>query len=58
MTTPLSALRQRVDAGILNADPEQERAAIALTDLSDRLAAWRPERKKLFGKPDPAPTGL
>ncbi|MAC89973.1 cell division protein ZapE [Maricaulis sp.] len=58
MTTPLSALRQRVDAGILNADPEQERAAIALTDLSDRLAAWRPGRRKLFGKPDPAPTGL
>jgi len=58
MTTPLSVLRQRVEAGILNADVEQERAAAALTDLADRLAAWRPDRKKLFGKPDPAPTGL
>lgn len=58
MTTPLSVLRQRVEAGVLSPDPEQERAAEALTDLAARLSDWRPDRKSLFGKRDPAPRGL
>lgn len=58
MTTPLSVLRQRVDAGQLSPDPEQERAAEALTDLAGRLSNWRPDRKSLFGKREPAPRGL
>lgn len=58
MTTPLTALRHRVETGVLNPDPQQERAAIVLTELADRIAAWRPGRKRLFGKPDPAPRGL
>lgn len=58
MTTPLSVLRQRIEAGALSPDPEQARAAQTLTDLAARLDAWRPDRKKLFGKPDPAPRGL
>ncbi|BDX00996.1 cell division protein ZapE [Maricaulis maris] len=58
MTTPLSVLRQRIEAGALSPDPEQARAAQTLTDLAARLDAWRPDRKKLFGKADPAPRGL
>lgn len=58
MTTPLSVLRQRVEAGGLSPDPEQERAAEALTDLAGRLSNWRPDRKSLFGKREPAPRGL
>ena len=58
MTTPLSVLRQRVEAGVLSPDPEQERAAEALTDLAERLSNWRPDRKSLFGKREPAPRGL
>jgi len=58
MTTPIFVLRQRVEAGVLSPDPEQERAAEALTDLAARLSDWRPDRKSLFGKRDPAPRGL
>lgn len=58
MTTPLTVLRHRVETGVLNPDPQQERAAIVLTELADRIAVWRPGRRSLFGKPDPAPRGL
>ncbi|RKQ96600.1 cell division protein ZapE [Maricaulis maris] len=58
MTTPLSVLRQRVDAGLLSPDPEQERAAEVLTDLAARLSAWRPDRRSFFGRREPAPRGL
>ncbi|WP_323760917.1 cell division protein ZapE [Maricaulis sp.] len=58
MTTPLSVLRQRVDAGLLSPDPEQERAAEVLSDLAGRLSDWRPDRKPLFGRRDPVPRGL
>ncbi|GLK52726.1 cell division protein ZapE [Maricaulis virginensis] len=58
MTTPLDLWRQRVDAGSLNPDPDQERAAAALSALSGRLEGWKPGAKSLFGKAKPAPRGL
>ena len=58
MTTPLDLWRQRVDAGSLNPDPDQERAAAALSALSGRLEGWKPGAKTLFGKTKPAPKGL
>lgn len=58
MTTPLDLWRQRIDAGSLNPDPDQERAAAALSDLSARLVDWKPGAKSLFGKAKPAPKGL
>ncbi|MAK65347.1 MAG: cell division protein ZapE [Maricaulis sp.] len=58
MTTPLELWRQRVDAGTLNPDPDQERAAKALSELSARLVDWKPGAKSLFGKTRPAPKGL
>jgi cell division protein ZapE len=58
MTTPISLWRERVSAGVLSEDADQELAAQALTDLSERLASWRPGHKPLFGKPKPAPTGI
>ncbi|MBO6763579.1 cell division protein ZapE [Maricaulis sp.] len=58
MTTPLDLWRQRVDAGSLNPDPDQERAAAALSALSGRLEGWKPGAKSLFGKTKPAPRGL
>lgn len=58
MTTPLDLWRQRVDAGSLNPDPDQERAAAALSALSGRLEGWKPGAKTLFGKTKPAPRGL
>jgi cell division protein ZapE len=50
--------RRRVEAGVLTEDPEQERAARALSELSQRLKSWKPGRKSLFGRERPAPTGL
>ncbi|MEP3074059.1 cell division protein ZapE [Maricaulis sp.] len=58
MKTPLDLWRQRVDAGSLNPDPDQERAAAALSELSGRLTGWKPGAKTLFGKTKPAPKGL
>ena len=58
MTTPLDLWRQRVDAGSLNPDPDQERAAAALSALSGRLEGWKPGAKTLFGKTKPVPRGL
>jgi cell division protein ZapE len=58
MKTPLDLWRQRVDAGSLNPDPDQERAAAALSELSGRLEGWKPGAKTLFGKTKPAPRGL
>ena len=58
MKTPLDLWRQRVDAGSLNPDPDQERAAAALSALSGRLEGWKPGAKTLFGKTKPAPRGL
>lgn len=58
MKTPLDLWRQRVDAGSLNPDPDQERAAAALSELSGRLDGWKPGAKTLFGKTKPAPKGL
>jgi cell division protein ZapE len=58
MTTPISMWRERVSAGVLSADADQEMAAQALTDLSARLAGWKPGHKPFFGKPKPPPMGL
>ncbi|MBR9824602.1 MAG: cell division protein ZapE [Alphaproteobacteria bacterium] len=58
MGTPIELWRQRVAAGSLTADADQERAAQRLTDLSERLKSWKPGHKPLFGKPKPAPKGL
>lgn len=58
MTTPLDLWRQRVRAGSLNPDPDQERAAAALSALSGRLDGWKPGAKTLFGKTKPVPRGL
>jgi cell division protein ZapE len=58
MTTPISLWRERVDSGQLTADADQERVALALTDLSVRLKSWRPGKKPLFGRAKPAPRGL
>jgi len=58
MTTPISLWRERVDSGQLTADADQERVALALTDLSVRLKSWKPGRKPLFGKAQPSPRGL
>jgi cell division protein ZapE len=58
MTTPIELWRQRVAAGTLNDDADQERAAQALTDLSVRLKSWKPGHKPLFTKPKPPPKGL
>lgn len=58
MTTPIDLWRGRVEAGTLTADPDQERAARALTELSERLRSWKPGATSLFGKPKPAPRGL
>ena len=58
MTTPIDLWRRRVEAGTLTPDPDQERAARALSDLTQRLKSWKPGAKSLFGKPKPAPKGL
>ena len=58
MTTPIDLWRRRVEAGTLTPDPDQERAARALSDLSQRLKSWKPGAKTLFGKAKPAPKGL
>lgn len=58
MKTPISLWRARVSSGELTADPDQERAAHALTDVFVRLKPWKPGKKPLFGKTKPAPTGL
>jgi len=58
MTTPIDLWRRRVDAGTLNPDPDQERAAQALSELTRRLKSWKPGARTLFGQPKPAPKGL
>ena len=58
MTTPIELLHQRVEAGALSADPDQERAARALSELSARLADWKPGARNLFGKVKTPPRGL
>jgi len=58
MTTPIDLWRRRVEAGTLTPDPDQERAARALSDLAQRLKSWKPGARSLFGKPKPAPKGL
>lgn len=58
MTTPISLWQERVGSGVLSADADQERAARALTRLSQRLQGWKPGAKTLFGKPKPSPRGL
>ncbi|WP_339745996.1 cell division protein ZapE [uncultured Maricaulis sp.] len=58
MTTPISLWQERVDSGVLSADADQKRAALALTDLSTRLQDWKPGAKTLFGKIKPSPRGL
>ena len=58
MTTPISLWRERVGSGQLTADADQQKVALALTDLSVRLKSWKPGKKPFFGKPKPAPRGL
>lgn len=50
MTTPIDLWRGRVEAGTLTADPDQERAARALTELSERLRSWKPGATSLVRK--------
>jgi cell division protein ZapE len=58
MTTPIDLWRRRVEAGTLTPDPDQERAAQALSGLAQRLKPWKPGAKTLFGKTRPSPKGL
>ncbi|WP_417469497.1 cell division protein ZapE [Maricaulis sp.] len=58
MATPISLWQERVGSGVLSADADQERAARALTALSQRLQGWTPGAKSLFGKLKPSPRGL
>ena len=58
MTTPIDLWRRRMEAGTLTPDPDQERAAQALSGLAQRLKSWKPGAKTLFGKTRPSPKGL
>ena len=58
MATPISLWQERVGSGVLSADADQERAALALTDLSGRLQDWTPGAKTLFGRTKPSPRGI
>ena len=59
MDTPIEKWRALVQAGTLEPDPAQERAAQMLSVLHGRLGQWRPGRKRLlFGRPEPEPRGL
>lgn len=58
MASPITLWRERVGSGELAADADQERAALALTDLSGRLRDWTPGAKTLFGKIKASPRGL
>ncbi|MBS0386578.1 MAG: AFG1 family ATPase [Proteobacteria bacterium] len=55
MTSPLAAYRARVEAGDLQPDPDQVRAAERLDELGRELALWRPDA--WLGK-GAAPRGL
>ncbi|HWA01375.1 MAG TPA: cell division protein ZapE [Caulobacterales bacterium] len=55
MTTVLAAYRQRVEAGVLTADPQQEHAAARLDALADALSRWSPHA--WFGRRE-APPGV
>jgi len=54
--TPLARYRAEIARRGWLADPMQEAVACRLDDLHDRLVAWRPPRRRLFGRtPPPEP---
>ncbi len=55
--TPSEALQAAVDRGALQPDDAQRRAAALLTELSEKLAAWKGAKRGLFGQRTPPPAG-
>ncbi len=56
--TPNQALAEAVDAGRLQPDPVQARAADLLTHLWNNLAEWRDRKPGLFGRRAASPRGV
>lgn len=58
MRGPIAKYRALVNDGALEADPAQEAAAERLQALHEALQSYRPERKRVFSRPGPAPKGV
>jgi len=56
--TPAEALAAAVEAGRLEPDAGQARAAERLTELARAIEAWKGGGRSLFGRTRPAPCGL
>ena len=64
MTSPIERYKEKVSAGLLDNDPLQERAALALDRLYKDIVAQHDEKKgwmkrmSIFGGKDPVPHGV